>query len=80
MRSILCLLLLLLLVDAGPARADQPAGGDATPAVASEAQQERKYQDCMSQAQSAPKQALKQAMAWEKEGGGDAARHCVAAS
>jgi tetratricopeptide (TPR) repeat protein len=81
MRSILPILSLLLLTQALPALADQQqAGGDAAPAVASEAQQERKYQDCMSQAQSTPKQALKQAMAWEKDGGGDAARHCVAAS
>jgi len=84
MRSILPILSLLLLVQALPARGDQLAdqqqsSGDAT-AVPNEAQQERKYQDCMSQAQSAPKQALKQAMAWEKEGGGDAARHCVASS
>jgi tetratricopeptide (TPR) repeat protein len=79
MRSILPLLLLSLVIPALSARADgQP--GDAPPAIASEAQQEHKYQDCMSQAQKTPKQALKQAMAWEKEGGGDAARHCVAAS
>lgn len=79
MRSIVTVLLPLLLAQALPAFADQqPAGAD-TPPI-NEAQQERKYQDCMSQAQSAPKQALKQAMAWEKEGGGDAARHCVAAS
>ena len=78
------ILILLLLVQALPALGDQLAdqaqpGGDAT-AVPNEAQQERKYQDCMSQAQSTPKQALKQAMAWEKEGGGDAAQHCVAAA
>jgi tetratricopeptide (TPR) repeat protein len=77
MRSIVSLLLLSMLIPALPARADeQPVAGP----VASEAQQEHRYQDCMSQAQKAPKQALKQAMAWEKEGGGDAARHCVAAS
>jgi tetratricopeptide (TPR) repeat protein len=80
MRSILTVLLPLLLAQALPAFADQQPTGADTPKV-NEAQQERKYQDCMSQAQSAPKQALKQAMAWEKEGGGgDAARHCVAAS
>jgi len=79
MRSILALLLPLLLAQALPAFADQQPTGTDTPPI-NEAQQERKYQDCMSQAQSAPKQALKQAMAWEKEGGGDAARHCVAAS
>jgi tetratricopeptide (TPR) repeat protein len=80
MRPILAILLLLLALQALPARADQATGDAATPAVASEAQQERRYQDCMSQAQNAPKAALKQAMAWEKDGGGDAARHCVAAS
>src|SRR3569623_50769 len=48
---------------------------DAAPAA-----QEKKYQDCMKQASKAPKLALKQAMEWEKAGGGDAARHCVAAS
>jgi len=80
MRSFLILLLPILLAQALPAFADQTQpGGDATLAP-SEAQQERKYQDCMSQAASTPKQALKQAMAWEKDGGGDAARHCVAAS
>jgi len=81
MRPILTILLLTLLSQALPALADQaqPGGGDTTLAP-TEAQQERKYQDCMSQAVSTPKQTLKQAMAWEKEGGGDAARHCVAAS
>jgi len=80
MRSFLILLLPILLAQALPAFADQTQpGGDATLAP-SEAQQERKYQDFMSQAASTPKQALKQAMAWEKDGGGDAARHCVAAS
>jgi tetratricopeptide (TPR) repeat protein len=81
MRLTLPILVLLLLFQAVPGRADQAPGSDpGTPAAASEAQQERRYQDCMSQAQNAPKQGLKQAMAWEKEGGGDAARHCVAAS
>ena len=80
MRPILFVLLASLLLRTLPAFGDGQPGGDASPAVASEAQQERKYQDCMSQAQSVPKQALKQAMAWEKDGGGDAARHCVAAS
>jgi tetratricopeptide (TPR) repeat protein len=79
MRPILPILLLLALIRSLPAMGDQQTGTSASP-VASEAQQERKYQDCMSQAQSVPKQALKQAMAWEKDGGGDAAQHCVAAS
>ena len=85
MRPILTIFLLLLLAQSLPARADQQGAGQRqsgadTSIVPNEAQQERKYQDCMSQAQSVPKQALKQAMAWEKDGGGDAARHCVAAS
>jgi tetratricopeptide (TPR) repeat protein len=80
MRSILPILFLIALIQAMPARADGQPDDAASPKVASEAQQERRYQDCMSQAQSAPKPALKQAMAWEKDGGGDAARHCVAAA
>ncbi len=45
-----------------------------------EAAQQKKYQSCMKLAGKTPKLALKQAMDWEKAGGGDAARHCVAAS
>jgi tetratricopeptide (TPR) repeat protein len=45
-----------------------------------QAANEKKYKDCMSLAGKTPKVALKQAMEWEKAGGGDAARHCVAAS
>ncbi len=45
-----------------------------------EAAQEQKYQSCMKLTQTKPRAALKQAMEWEKAGGGDAARHCVAAS
>jgi len=60
--------------------ADSASGSTAQPGLADEAAQQKKYQDCMKQAQKAPKLALKQAMDWEKSGGGDAARHCVAAS
>ncbi len=45
-----------------------------------QAAQEKKYQACMKLASKTPKAGLKQAMEWEKSGGGDAARHCVAAS
>src|SRR5688500_11395036 len=49
------------------------------PALAQDqANPEQKYQACMKLAQTTPKAALKQAMEWEKAGGGDAARHCVA--
>src|SRR6202000_3124874 len=80
LRSIFLMLVLMLAGEALPAAADQAQSAGVPTVVPSEAQQERKYQYCMSQAQSVPKQALKQAMAWEKDGGGDAARHCVAAS
>ena len=62
-------LILALLVAPVPARAQDDQAG-----------QEKKYQACMKLAQKTPKLALKQAMDWEKAGGGDAARHCVAAS
>ena len=78
MRALLTIALLLATAQTLPARGDGQS--NAAPAVATEAQQMRRYQDCMAQAQQAPKQALKQAMAWEKDGGGDAARHCVAAA
>ena len=54
--------------------------GAAQPAAQDQAAQQKKYQDCMKRAGKTPKAALKQAMEWEKAGGGDAARHCVAAS
>ena len=63
---------LLLLLAAAPAWA-QSGGED-------QAAQEKKYQACMKLAQTTPKAALKQAMEWEKAGGGDAARHCVASA
>jgi tetratricopeptide (TPR) repeat protein len=81
--------LLLILALARVAAADtapKAAPGDApgnTPAASGltdEAATQRKYQACMQQASRAPKLGLKEAMAWEKEGGGDAARHCVAAA
>jgi tetratricopeptide (TPR) repeat protein len=70
MRRLLIALFLALVAAPGLARAD-----DTDPAA-----QEQKYQDCMKLAGKTPKISLKQAMEWEKAGGGDAARHCVAAS
>ena len=86
MRSILILPVLMVLAQMVPdvAFADTAAKA-AAPAkepsgLTDQAAEERKYQACMQQAAAAPKAALKQAMAWEKADGGDAARHCVAAS
>ncbi|GAB2177379.1 tetratricopeptide repeat protein [Dongia sp. agr-C8] len=70
MRRLPIALLLALLVVPGLARAQ----GDDQAAL------EKKYQACMKAADKTPKAALKQAMEWEKAGGGDAARHCVAKS
>ncbi|HEY4161600.1 MAG TPA: tetratricopeptide repeat protein [Dongiaceae bacterium] len=56
------------------------AAPDAMPAAVTDANQQRQYQDCMALTNTTPKAALKQAMAWEKQGGGDAARHCLATS
>ena len=79
MRRFPIALLLALSTLTVAARADSTA--DTAPAgLVDQAGQERKYQDCMKQAQKAPKLGLKQAIDWEKAGGGDAARHCVAAS
>jgi len=76
-----CLLIaLLLLFAASVVRADNAASGTAQPAAGDQAAQQKKYQACMKLAGKTPKAALKQAMEWEKAGGGDAARHCVAAS
>ncbi len=36
------------------------------------------YSDCMALARSAPAQAIRRAEAWERDGGGDGARHCAA--
>jgi tetratricopeptide (TPR) repeat protein len=78
------LVLLLALIVPSLALADttaKPAATDPQPSgLTDQAAAERKYQACMQQAASAPKAALKAAMAWEKEQGGDAARHCVAAA
>jgi tetratricopeptide (TPR) repeat protein len=68
MRILLIALLLTLVLAPGAARAQ---GED-------QAAQEKKYQACMKLALKTPKEALKQAMDWEKANGGDAARHCVA--
>jgi tetratricopeptide (TPR) repeat protein len=72
------LLFTLLLVTAAPSGLAQAQ--DQNQAVQDQAALEKKYQDCMKLAARTPKAALKQAMEWEKAGGGDAARHCVAAS
>jgi tetratricopeptide (TPR) repeat protein len=67
---------LLLTLAAAPAVGQS----EATQSQADQAAQEKKYQACMKLAGKTPKVALKQAMEWEKADGGDAARHCVAAS
>jgi tetratricopeptide (TPR) repeat protein len=79
-RSLLISLFFVLAAAPGIARADTAAANEAQPGAQDEAAQQKKYQACMKLAQKTPKAALKQAMEWEKAGGGDAARHCVAAS
>jgi tetratricopeptide (TPR) repeat protein len=80
MRRLLLALPFALAVAAPLARADT-APAAATPAdPTDQAGQEKKYQACMKQAQKAPKLALKEAIAWEKAGGDEAARHCIAAA
>ena len=76
------LLIALLLAVALPriAVAETTDSGATAPPAQDQAAQEQKYQSCMKLAGKTPKLALKQAMDWEKSGGGDAARHCVAAS
>jgi tetratricopeptide (TPR) repeat protein len=78
--SMRCLLIALLLAVALPriAVAETTEADSPQPAAEDQAAQEKKYQSCMKLAQKTPKLALKQAMDWEKAGGGDAARHCVA--
>jgi Flp pilus assembly protein TadD len=44
----------------------------------SEAENAKQYQACMLLVDRAPSDALESAVAWEKKGGGDAARHCEA--
>lgn len=75
-----CWLIALLLALAVPRLAAAETAATATPLPAAEDQagQQKKYQACMKLAAKTPKAALKQAMEWEKAGGGDAARHCVA--
>jgi len=84
MHRLLIVLLLALAAAPSLARADTAAANGAQPAAEAvpqdQAAQEQKYQDCMKLAGKTPKAALKRAMDWEKAGGGDAARHCVAAS
>ena len=56
---------------AGPALAESEEI-DVTPDAAQE------YKDCLLLAERRPDQAVESAVAWEKQGGGDAARHCEA--
>jgi tetratricopeptide (TPR) repeat protein len=48
------------------------------PAFAQSADQAKEYNDCLLLAKRAPDQAVESAVAWEKQGGGDPARHCKA--
>jgi tetratricopeptide (TPR) repeat protein len=75
---LLALVLALAASHATDAQTTNQAPG--APGVVDQAAQAKKYDACMKLAQRSPKAALKQAMEWEKSGGGDAARHCVAAS
>jgi len=77
-----CFLIALIVAVAapGPVRAETTDANQAPAAPQDQAAQQKKYQDCMKLAGKTPKASLKQAMEWEKAGGGDAARHCVAAS
>jgi len=61
---------LLLLILAAPA-----AAHEAPPAPADHA---RAYATCMARARDQPDEALVSAGVWQKQGGGDAARHCAA--
>jgi tetratricopeptide (TPR) repeat protein len=70
MRRILPLALLCLSLGSGGARAQD---GDL-----SDAENAKQYQACMLLVERAPNDALESAVAWEKKGGGDAARHCQA--
>ena len=79
-RFLLIALLFALAAQPGSARADAATGNEAQPPGQDQAAEQKKYLDCMKLAQKTPKAGLKQAMEWEKAGGGDAARHCVAAS
>ncbi|TXH37482.1 MAG: hypothetical protein E6Q98_06730 [Rhodospirillaceae bacterium] len=48
------------------------------PAYGQSLDQAKEYNDCLLLAKRAPDQAVESAVAWEKQGGGDAARHCKA--
>ena len=80
MRSLLLALPFVLAAAVHGACADTAPAATGQPDPNDQAAQEKKYESCMKLAQKAPKLSLKQAIAWEKAGGGDAARHCVAAS
>src|SRR5262249_24379935 len=80
LRRLLPVFLLALAVAPIPARAEATDANQAPSAPQDQAAQEQKYQACMKLASRTPKAALKQAMEWEKAGGGDAPRQCVAAS
>lgn len=61
--------------------APEPAAASPLQAgLVNQAAEQKKYEACMKLAGTTPKNALTQAMTWEKAGGGDAARHCVAAA
>jgi tetratricopeptide (TPR) repeat protein len=68
---VLALIPAVLLAIVGPARAETEEI-DVTPDAAQE------YKDCLLLAERRPDQAVESAVAWEKQGGGDAARHCKA--
>jgi tetratricopeptide (TPR) repeat protein len=55
-------------------------GGPAAPARAAEIDHARQYETCMVLVQRNPEEAFESALAWRDMGGGDAARHCVAAA
>lgn len=52
----------------------------AVAAVAQEIDDARKYETCMNQVRQDPDKAFDTALAWRDLGGGDAARHCLAAA
>jgi tetratricopeptide (TPR) repeat protein len=66
-------LILILLLAAGHRTS---AFADDSPAFQMGNQQE--YTDCMTLARRAPEDAYESALAWQGQGGGDAARHCAA--
>ena len=52
----------------------------ATPLLANEVEQAREYAACMKLTQSEPEEAFESALAWRDRGGGDPAKHCIAAA